>query len=80
MQPVQLFIFAGRGFKDAFENTQERKINRTNAISVIKQQAGNLRRHFKAQSVEKSIKCNQCKFESSWADFLRTHTKSTKQI
>ena len=50
MQPVQLCIFAGRGFKDAFENTQERKINRTNAISVTKHQAG-IKEEFKSSKI-----------------------------
>ena len=48
-------------------------------ISVFYQassRAGHLRAHLKTYSGEKSNKCNQCNFASTWPADLRIHFKS----
>ena len=72
MQPVQLCIFAGRGFKDAFENTQERKINRTNAISVTKHQAG-IMEEFKSSKIRYDKRSKGREFKN-----IKQYATSTK--
>ena len=57
---------------------------KNNAINSIKcnqcayasSYAGNLKKHLKTHSGEKSNKCNQCDFASSHAGDLRRHLKT----
>ena len=49
---------------------------KSNKCDYASSHAGNLRRHLKTHTVEKSNKCNQCDFASSRAGHLRTHLKT----
>ena len=60
MQPMSPCLFSGRPFKDTFENSQWRKVKQMQPT----------------HSGQRSNKCNQCDYESSRADVLRTHLKN----
>ena len=63
--------------KDRWGHIWKRTVakSQTNATNVTaSSQASHLRRHFKTHSGEKSNKCNQCDYASSWVDALITHS------
>ena len=59
--------------EDTFENAQWGKVKQSNQCDFASFQAGDLRRHMKMHSGEKSNKCNQCDFASSRAGHLKRH-------
>ena len=71
------------GSKDAIfkilKKTTENVIrpNKCNQCDYASFQTGNLKKHLKTHSGEKSNKCNQCDFASYEKGNLRTHLKKT---
>ena len=59
------------------ENAKNADISKKcNQCDYASSDAGNLRRHLKTHSGEKSNKCNQCDYASSQAGNLRRHLKT----
>ena len=50
--------------------------NKCHQCDYASSHKGNLRKHFKTHSGEKSNRCNQCDFASSHADHLKRHLKT----
>ena len=62
-------------FEETFENPVG-KIKKCNQCDYASSEAGDLRRHLKTHSGEKSNKCNQCDFASSQAGDLKRHLRT----
>ena len=73
---MQLCMFSSEHFEETLNNAQWRKVKKCNQCDFASSQAGDLRKHFKTHSGEKSNKCNQCDFASSQPGHLRKHLKS----
>ena len=71
MQPVWLCILSARRFEETFEIIQWRKVKQMQPM-----QLGNLRKHLKIHSGEKSNKSKQCNYASSQASHLRRNLKN----
>ena len=80
----QMKVRANRYGIDDFESVQADR-NRTqlnshsykcNQCDYAAVQAGNLKRHLKSHSGEKSYNCNQCDYSSVQACHLRRHLKT----
>ena len=72
MQSMRLCICSGR----QFEETVEKKRTNATICNFASIHAGDLRKHLKTPSGEKSFKCNQCDFPSVQAGDLRKHLKT----
>ena len=55
---------------------ENKRPNKCNQCEYASSEAGNLRRHLRTHSGEKSNKCNQCNYASSDASNLRNHLKT----
>ena len=53
----------------------DREAHKCNQCEYTSSQQGNLRKHLKTHSGEKSNKCKQCNYASAYAGHLRTHLK-----
>ena len=71
-----LYLFSERSLEDTFENAQWRKVIQMLPMRYAFYKKGPLRTRLKTHSGEKSNKCNQCDYASSWANNVRTHLKT----
>merc|ERR1711884_874846 len=76
IQPMRHRISSLRRFEKTFENSHWKRSSKCNQCDYASVLAGNLRRHLKTHSVEKSFICNQCDFTSLHLDDLRKHLKT----
>ena len=67
-----------QGFQNNFRNSDWFNIVARNWANIFSHYAGatNLRTHLKTHSADKSSKCNQCDFASSYASSLGRHSKT----
>ena len=83
MLPTWFCIFSSRPFEATFENAQWReKSNKCNQYNFASSRAGNLMRHLKMHSREKSINATNATRHFSkqaiWADIWKCTVKSNK--
>ena len=85
-----LYLYSGKQFEEAFENTQLRKVKKCNQCDFASSDPSLLSKHLKSHSGEKSNrcnewwlylylrkqKCNQCYFACSDPSYLSKHLKS----
>ena len=77
MQPLQICTVSNRKLEDAYENAQWGKAKLMQPMRLyVYSDPSTLRTHLKRYSGNKSNKCNQCNFASTWPANLRVHLKS----
>ena len=78
MQPLQVCTVSKRKLEDADENAQwgKAKPMQPMRLYVYSDPSTLIEDTFKKMSGEKSNKCSQCDFASSWAGDLRIHLKT----
>ena len=59
-----LYLYSGKQFEEAFENTQGRKVKKCNQCDFASSDSRYLRKHLKSHSGEKSNRCNECDLSS----------------